>query len=241
MFLRGLLPAIQYQLQNYLICNNVLTFRGVVTAAQQYEQSQVAHLQALTEAAPPISANLAATATVPATVAPVDPLKDLMGQMTQLLQPMTNAISQSQHQMVQLQQRPSAVPRQQYQPAPTYNQANPQYRPRQPRNTLTCHRCGQYGHIARVCPNPLAPQAPVQPTPAPQPQPTLLATTAPATEPLTTQVQPQGLPQQYATPAPQPTVSQAPTVRFASPGQIPRPDIANYCAPSEQDSEFLNF
>ena len=39
MFLRGLAPSLQFQLQTYLTCRDEITFQGIVTAAQQYEQA----------------------------------------------------------------------------------------------------------------------------------------------------------------------------------------------------------
>src|SRR5689334_7179707 len=129
MFLRGLLPAIQYQLQNYLVCTQNLTFRGVVTAAQQYEHGQAAHLQALAETAP-----AAATLTVTIPMTPTaDPLQELMKQMTQLLTPMATAIAQMQQQMAQGPPRQYAPQRSQYQAAPTHSAGNPQWQQRQPR------------------------------------------------------------------------------------------------------------
>ena len=171
----------------------------------------------------------------------VDPMKDLMNQMTQLLQPMTHAISQLQQQMAQVQQKPSYPPRQQYQAPPATNPAVPTYRPRQPRNTLTCHRCGQYGHIARVCTNQIATQVPVQPTAAAPQQPTLYAT-APPLQTSPPQTQPlYAPPQQDVTP--QPVLQAQPTrnVRFSSPAQISRPDVTHFCVDDEQDEEYLNF
>ena len=236
-FLRGLQPSLQYQVQNYLACRDEVTLNGIVAAACQYEQGQNAHMQALSRGTEPkaTTPNVVATATVES------PLEELVKQMTQLLQPMATAITQMQQQMAANTRQPVPAPRQQY-PSPTpANQPARQWQPRQPRGTLTCHRCGQYGHIARVCPNPLASQAPVQPAAAAPAQPTVTMPAPPtalrATTALHTQMQ--APPPMFSPPVqPAPTTKQ---VRFASPAQIPQPDSSNYCSTSDQDMQSLNF
>jgi len=238
MFMRGLNPAIQYQLQNYLACTDNITFRGIVMAARQYETAQAHHLNTLAQTLSEQGVGLAAVAPAQPTI---EPMQELMKQMAQLLQPMATAITQLQQQMVQPQQRQPPQPRQQFQAAPAQNQTNQQWRQRQPRNTLTCHRCGQFGHIARICPNPLAPQVPQQPAVPTQPQPTLFAT-MPQSQQLATRNQPlYANPQQDVTQQVLPQAQSAKNVRFSSPAQIPRPDTANFCVSSEQDNDYLNF
>ena len=236
-FLCGLQPSLQYQVQNYLACRDDVTLNGVVAAACQYEQGQTAHLQALSRT----NGSEAGTANVVATTVQENPMEELVKQMTQLLQPMATAITQMQQLMAANAPRQPPAPRQQYQVQPVTNQPNQQWRQRQPRGTLTCHRCGQYGHIARVCPNPLAPQAPVQPTVIPQAPPVLNAPPPPvATRPPTALHAQYQIPQTALTPPVQPVPSTK-HVRFASPAQIPQPDSTNYCAYGDQDLQSLNF
>jgi hypothetical protein len=236
-FLRGLQPSLQFQVQNYLACRDEVTLNGVVAAACQYEHGQAAHLQALSRASGPETT----TANLVATTIQENPMEELVKQMTQLLQPMAAAITQMQQQMAANVPRQPPAPRQQYQAPPVSNQPNQQWRQRQQRGTLTCHRCGQYGHIARVCPNPLAPQAPVPPTVVPQTQPVLSTPPPPATQrpPTTLHAQYQTT-QTMLTPPVQPVPSTR-QVRFASPAQIPQPDSTNYCAYGDQDMQSLNF
>jgi len=236
MFLRGLQPTLQYHMTNYLTCTDNLTFQGVITAAQNYEQSQVSHIQALASHATQPGVAHAATA-----VTQEDPMAELAKQIAKLLQPMNTAITQLTQQMNEMRTQQVRPPPQQYQQQQAAPQLQPQWRQRQPRGTLTCHRCGQFGHIARICPNQLAPQAPPQPVNITRPLPTLAATaqevypqphmsahTYVPTPPMNTQP-----------PVPQQRTAKA--VPLAPPGQMPRPDSVHYCAPSEQDGQHLNF
>jgi hypothetical protein len=156
-FVRGLRPTIQVQMINYLTCRDNVTLGDTVAAAEQFEKGQLTHLHQIASNTPPVAANLIAAAQ-PA----VDPMEQLAKKLEQMLQPMANAISNLSQQVTQVQQRRNQPMMQQAQPGVPQQTANNQWRQRQQRGPITCHRCGQPGHIARVCPNGLATQLPVQ-------------------------------------------------------------------------------
>jgi len=225
-FLRSLQPSLQ--VQNYLPCRDNVTLQGVITAACQYEQGQTAHLQSLVR-----SEVTPAAPAVVATVVQEDPMKELVKQMTDLLQPIATAINQLQQQVNTNQTNA----RQHYQSRASANPTGQPWRYRQQQGPFTCHRCGQYGHVARVCPNLLAPQAPVPQPIAPQPpvSPTTVAQQPPAqpatalpmfTTPTQTSVQPPASPTNTQT-----------TIRFDSPGQAPQLGSVNFA----KDDQSLNW
>jgi len=157
-FVRGLRPAIQAQMINFLTCRDEVNLVDTIAAAEQFEKGQMAHLQHIASNAPPVAANLIAAAQPVA-----DPMDQLAKKLEQMLQPMATAISNLSQQVTAVQQRRNQPMVQQMQQTAPFQAANNQWRPRQQRGPLTCHRCGQPGHIARVCPNGLVTQQPPQP------------------------------------------------------------------------------
>jgi hypothetical protein len=204
-----------------LTCRDNVTFADAVAAAEQYEKGQSHHLQAIATSAPTPATNLAATATMKD-----DPVDQLTKKLEQLLQPMATAIGALGQQIATQNNNWYQPPGQQSQGNRAYNQ---QWKPRQPRSTLTCHRCGQVGHISRVCPNPFAVQPPsVAPANAPQ-QPTFLA-------------KPQSTP--LVAPAPQygyiptsPVRAEASVSTTASPTRPPAPvpQGVHFCTGNDQE------
>lgn len=164
-FVRGLRPTIQTQMINYLTCRDQVTYSDVTAAAEQFERSQLAHLQAITGVTPVQATNIVA-AVQPA----VDPMDQLTKKLEAMLQPVVTAIGSLNQRMAANQPNVYRPPVQRNQ-QPQGNRPPPnQWQQRQPRGNLTCHRCGQPGHIARVCPNGLASQPPVQTQYAVNPQ-----------------------------------------------------------------------
>lgn len=129
-FTRGLQPAMQLQITNFLTYRDNVTFSDVVAAAQQFERSQNAHLQAITQ---PTQLNQPVRASL--TTSNDDALVQLTKQMEQLMRPMVESVTQLTR---ALQQRP--------------NLDNRQRNPQQTNwSDVRCYNCGQYGHLARAC------------------------------------------------------------------------------------------